>query len=387
MDLQVLQWLHSNIGREFISPRNDIFGRRPLNFKIIEVNENSKLVRITFIGGSSNPLPLHFWMFDRTLIYLRNNPNQSFPIGARLQPPYPKDSVEGEIWKEPLLYSSPYKSSPHILDILVYAGMVEFTWVRSRETGRRVQGVKFNLKGQPPYPVEDSKLNVDTHLEYKYKPDPNPKQKFFSKYRETIEKWTEENKAGIIDNRLKYSWDTKNRFVCENERNQVARSITQSRIRNGGPIDLETLDKVIKWGFNRPYPCRDPEKALETTGKAFNYLDKGDVKQATLVLLETKYVGISRASKILGLSDQENLCIYDSRVGTALQTLFHEGKPLIPTPPSQVRDYDSNIPKKGWAEHYERLIWTAEVIKNYMNVQGCTYRLADVEMALFMMGK
>jgi len=194
-------------------------------------------------------------------------------------------------------------------------------------------------------------------------------------------------KARIIDYRLKYSWDTKNRFECENERNQIARAIIQSRIRNSGPLDLETLDKVIKWGFNRPFPCRDPEKALETTGKAFDYLDKGDIRQATLVLLETKYVGISRASKILGLSDQENLCIYDSRVGTALQALTYEGKPLIPTPPSQVRDYDTNIQKKEWADHFEHLIWTAEVIKNYMNNQGCTYRLADVEMALFMMGK
>lgn len=85
---------------------------------------------------------------------------------------------------------------------------------------------------------------------------------------------------------------------------------------------------MIRWGFGRDYPVKDSVRALEVTGKAFEYLDNDDIKKATMVLLKEKGVRISRASKIIGLADQENLCIYDSRVGYALQTLTFEGKSL-----------------------------------------------------------
>jgi hypothetical protein len=141
------------------------------------------------------------------------------------------------------------------------------------------------------------------------------------------------------------------------------------------------------WGFNREYPDRDPEKALQTTKRAFDYLDEGNIKQAIITLFQVKGLGISRVSKILGLSDQENLCIYDSRVGYALRTLKNNEKPLFLVPPSKVRHGDTNIRYTDWAQQYEQLIWAAEVIRDHMNRNGCTYRLADVEMALFMMGK
>jgi hypothetical protein len=38
-------------------------------------------------------------------------------------------------------------------------------------------------------------------------------------------------------------------------------------------------------------------------------------------------------------------------------------------------------------QQYECLIWVAEVIMDDMNRNGCTYRLANVEMTIFMMGK
>jgi hypothetical protein len=62
------------------------------------------------------------------------------------------------------------------------------------------------------------------------------------------------------------------------------------------------------------------------------------------------------------------------------------GKPLLLVPPSLVRLSDTNIHDTEWAQQYEYLIWTIEVIRDHMNENSCTYRLADVEMALFMMG-
>ena len=40
-------------------------------------------------------------------------------------------------------------------------------------------------------------------------------------------------------------------------------------------------------------------------------------------------VAIARATKVIGLSDQVNLCIYDSRVGNALKDLKIDSKKLI----------------------------------------------------------
>ena len=51
------------------------------------------------------------------------------------------------------------------------------------------------------------------------------------------------------------------------------------------------------------------------------------------------------------------------------------------------RTCDYNVSDEEWAREYERVLWTMEVIRDYMNERGCTYRIADVEMALFMMGQ
>jgi hypothetical protein len=140
------------------------------------------------------------------------------------------------------------------------------------------------------------------------------------------------------------------------------------------------------------YPDRNPERAQEVTRKAFQYLDEGRIQDATKSLLNIKGLGISRVTKIIGLSDQENLCIYDSRVGYALRDLTFNGKRLHLIPASRTigkrgREYDLNVSHEEWAKEYERILWTIEQIKDYMNELGCTYRQADVEMALFMMGK
>lgn len=141
------------------------------------------------------------------------------------------------------------------------------------------------------------------------------------------------------------------------------------------------------WGFNQKYPNRDPKEALEVTKKAFGYLNGGKLKDATITLLNVPDVGISRASKILGLFDQENLCIYDSRVGKALKDLKRENEKVIPCPPGRTYPGDQGLTDEAWAENYQRLIWTLEIVRDWLNEKRHTYRLADVEMGLFMMGK
>jgi len=376
MNPRLLQWLKENEGKTFESPRKTVFGRRPQDFTIRFVDEEEKRVRISFSRKRTLARPLYFWMFDRTLEYLEKNPETTYPIGARLQPPHPRESIEGEIWKEPKPYPSEYKSAPHVLDILAHAGYIKFTYTLDRDTKRKVQGAKYctnkpksNKPPSPPRPITS-------------------KVQFLKKYKETITKWAQDHQHEIIENRLNYHWKKQTRKQCEQLRNQVAKAITQSRIKNNGALDLETLDKIIRWGFGMKYPNQDPEKAQKVTRKAFNNIDEGKIQEATLTLMNVKGLGISRVTKIIGLSDQENLCIYDSRVGHALRDLTYNGKRLHLIPISRTgREYDPNVSVQEWAKEYEKVLWTIEVIKDYMNKQGCTYRQADAEMALYMMGR
>ena len=150
MDATLFQWLINNEGRVFSSPRKEIFGRNPKNFTITSIDEYKKAVRVKFEGSKYQALPLYFTMFDRVIEYLRNNPTTIYPIGARLQPPYPKESIEGEIWREPKPYSTEYKSAPHVLDILVHVGLAKYAYTTNRDSGRKVQGAKYNSEYAPP---------------------------------------------------------------------------------------------------------------------------------------------------------------------------------------------------------------------------------------------
>jgi hypothetical protein len=100
---------------------------------------------------------------------------------------------------------------------------------------------------------------------------------------------------------------------------------------------------------------------------------------------------ISRASKIIGLSDQNYFAIYDSRVGLALATLKDGDDRIIKIPgrrPQLGKIFPSDIcTSEDWGKNYQKLLWVLEVIRNVLNEDGYPFNLADVEMALFMMGK
>lgn len=127
-------------------------------------------------------------------------------------------------------------------------------------------------------------------------------------------------------------------------------------------------------------------QAIEITKDAFDRLDNGDLKGETLKLLSIKGVGISFALKLLGLFDQNAFAIYDSRVGTALRSLIRNGERLVKCPIGRCRPGDicSDI---EWAENYEKALWVMKVIRNRLYQLGYPFSIADVEMALFMMGK
>lgn len=214
------------------------------------------------------------------------------------------------------------------------------------------------------------------------------KEEFLADNRGIILEWLEAHKESVIRGRREYKWIDENSVDALEKRREVSRKIVLSRIRNGGGVDLETIDDVTSWGGLRPISERDPSKVLSLTKRAFEYLDADDIKGAARVLLEQDYFGIASVSKVLGLFDGERFCIYDSRVGNALRTMVNNGERLILAPSSRRKDLPlgDNCPKPKWADHYERLIWICEVIKDQLNSEGYPFNIADVEMALFVIG-
>jgi len=212
------------------------------------------------------------------------------------------------------------------------------------------------------------------------------KDRFTRKYKQVILDWAQDNKFRLVEGRKNYSWKDKEPKACLEERSQISEAIIFSRLHNSGGVDLETLDLIMSWGGFHQFPLRDEEKVLEITRRAFDFVDKGKVSDAIEELLAIKGVGITRASKIIGLFDQERFCIYDSRVGQALKTLQFTEKPVLKCPAGRKRPGDICSDSR-WAENYQRLIWTLEIIRDYLHSEGYPFSIADIEMALFMMGK
>jgi len=395
MNKTILKWLNENVGNIIESPRRKSFDSKTHPIKIIKIDEEKQILVIKFVEGTQCP-PLHFWMFERALDYIRRKENEVVRLGTKVAPPYDEDTIEGQIWCKPFSKppKSPFKASPHICDILVLSllGKAKYEWFIKSETNRKVQGIRYITENEvppdPPSPPSPDGIRYFPKNNVLTTPSPpDPKQEFINKYTATIIDWTKNKKEIIKDARFSYTWKNKPMLVCVKERNEVSKAIIMSRIRNQGGLDLDTLDKVTMWGFNREFPLRNREKVIKRTKKAFNHLDEGNLVEATKILLNIFGVGISRASKIIGLFDQENLCIYDSRVGNALEDFKYQDKKIILCPAGRNRSGDNVINDYVWAEQYQRLVWSLEIVRDYLNERGNTFRLADVEMALFMIGK
>ena len=145
MNPTLLKWIKDNEHKTFSSPRKTVFGSNADNFTLLRLDIMNEKVHIDFEESTTPALPLHFWMFQRCFDYLHEHQKRFIQLGAQLQPPYKEDSLEGIIWKEPHPLNSSYKASPHVMDIIVLAGLAEYGKVKNPKTGRRVQGARIIL--------------------------------------------------------------------------------------------------------------------------------------------------------------------------------------------------------------------------------------------------
>ena len=214
----------------------------------------------------------------------------------------------------------------------------------------------------------------------------NEKALYLATHKDVIIDWTNKNEEQLIEGRRNYSWGNGSPTECSSKRREITELIKVSRKGNDSGIDRNTVNTVLEWGGFPSFPLDSPEEVLKLTRDCLKLLDSGDIYGATYKLLSIPYVGIATATKILGLTDPERFCIYDSRVGTALRSLQKDGRRLILCPPGRSRGGDSTSDSQ-WACNYERLIWTLEIIRDQLNAKGYSYNLSDIEMALFMIGK
>lgn len=212
------------------------------------------------------------------------------------------------------------------------------------------------------------------------------KEKFFEKYKKTILDWVKDNKNRIVEGRKNYSWNDKEPKECLIERSKLSNAIIQSRIDNSGGVDLETLDVIMDWSGFSKFPLRDEDIVLEFTRKIFKLIDQEEISAAIELLLEIKNIEIAQASRIIGLFDQQRFCIYNDIIGQALSTLQFTEKPVLQCPPGP-KEPEDICSDTRWGENYQRLIWTLEIIRDYLHSEGYQFSIADIEMALFMMGK
>jgi hypothetical protein len=99
-------------------------------------------------------------------------------------------------------------------------------------------------------------------------------------------------------------------------------------------------------------------------------------------------IGISRASKVLALSNQLELGIYDSRSAHGLSDLVdRNGCHIVAIPPGRVIRGDSKT-KAGYCRTFEKYIWVLRFLRKLASEvstwRGPLQRIADLEMAFFM---
>jgi hypothetical protein len=212
------------------------------------------------------------------------------------------------------------------------------------------------------------------------------KSEFLKKNNATILEWAKNNKSRILEARKNYSWGDKEPRVCLADRKEITDSLKFSQSQNDGGVDLKTLDMIMESGGFSGFPLRDEQKVLDITRKVFNFINQNKVSEAVEELLSIDGVEIGQASKIISFFDQNRFCSYDANVANALKTLKFDEKPVLKCPigPKKPEDICSD---ERWGENYLHLVWTLEVIQEYLNKEGHPLSVADIEMALFMMGK
>ena len=203
---------------------------------------------------------------------------------------------------------------------------------------------------------------------------------FTSSWHQSINAYHQRFGHSIILARSRYPLD------LLQERDRLEKAIKKSLTNINSQIP-EIWTAVEKWGGFRPMveKLNSHEHVIEVTVKAFERLTSGMLREAAQFLVDKLVgVGISRATKMLALSDQRLYGIYDSRAGDGLRSLTNKnGRPLIPVPYGRRIQGTSGDKALG----FENYTWVLRYMLSLFQAQsGCKdWKTCDVEIGLFML--
>lgn len=141
------------------------------------------------------------------------------------------------------------------------------------------------------------------------------------------------------------------------------------------------------WGFGCPSNL-DEAQIRQASRLAFELLRMGRISEAAMTLCGLRGIGISRATKVLALSNQTEYGIYDSRAAHGLSDLSRNGKHLIPIPPGRsvaVRSDHGDKARfcRAYRDYTLLLRHFRDRAKETPALAPTLRRAADIEMALF----
>jgi len=181
-----------------------------------------------------------------------------------------------------------------------------------------------------------------------------------------------------------YEWPPGCKLQAAVEKRNALEQQVQADLKRGD-LSKDVFDSIMVWGFGAGSRCSG-EQISEAARRAFGHLQADRISEAAKALVELPGIGISRATKVLALSNQNELGIYDSRSAHGLSELSDAGRQIVPIPPGRVIAGD-NKPPMALCEAFQEYIWVLRYLRCLAKQDGVLRtefaRVADIEMALF----
>jgi len=212
-----------------------------------------------------------------------------------------------------------------------------------------------------------------------------PQAAFLTEYAEVLGAFWNRVKGHLLEWRSGYQWPPGASPAESTEtRTRLERRI-RAELDGRGCLSKGTFDAVIRWGFGTDSGCSDQE-VRQATGLAFGHIRANRPAEAAMELLKLPRIGISRASKVLALSDQQEFGIYDSRSGHGLSDLALSGRRIIAIPPGRVIRGDSRT-SDGYCRAFAEYTWVLRYFRDRAcedpSLRSAFSRAADLELAFF----
>jgi len=204
---------------------------------------------------------------------------------------------------------------------------------------------------------------------------------FLSRWKHVIGHYYSERKQSIIEARGQYTWS--------GFRDALEKRIQQALAMNGNGVKIDIFEEVEYWGFGVKTISKynDEDTILRKTKVAFDNLKLGRLKEAAEERDGLPHVGPARATKLLALSDQKIYGIYDARASNALREVnYLAGQIIIPVLPGRTITGTGGNHALG----FENFTWALRFMAESFSTEypECkAWRVADVEMALFILGR